>query len=846
MVTPMSGHNAGEPEAWAKARQSLAQVTPHRVPTPEVTPQTPLYYNSWPQSSPYGTQYGNNYYSFNSSVAVNQWPQPSVVNPGFVGTAEVKPNYGSNGRIASENSNSAISSAISLKANNSSMSPITPLTSAANSKVSDNNSQQAVSIESSSQMSGPLNPSNTGIRFQLNKPAPNIVNKPINNSFVSKPQTKEPNNEFPNKRYDQKNSNGNKSESSAETPQDQWPESLKEYVNRAFSACINELDKDRIEIILKGKLTKAHHEGALFTKDWNAEPLPQLSSPNSKSVFNDRPVSQSMSEKDRINRNKEFDRKRRPLSRSRSRSTSRSPDFYDCHSLSPNDRNRDKRKKTKKSFERPESLKEYVNRAFSACINELDKDRIEIILKGKLTKAHHEGALFTKDWNAEPLPQLSSPNSKSVFNDRPVSQSMSEKDRINRNKDFDRKRRPLSRSRSRSTSRSPDFYDCHSLSPNDRNRDKRKKTKKSFESNNARTSAELSPNSDFIPFNNKQQNRGKAEIFTIESNSKKKRKNRNRKKNNMNNNTFESNEPIMQMNISPERMAQRKARFVEIQPKKSYSDSNTSYPLANNMTDEMTFDFNSAIVGTCLDLEKQYLRLTSAPDPSTVRPIHVLKRSLEMAKNHWKKNQDYRYACEQMKSIRQDITVQCIRDSFTIDVYETHARIALEKGDREEFNQCQSQLKVLYEDLDSVNRREFTAYLILYYIYMQNKSDLQILVRKLSKDDLNDEVISHALRVRSAWNLSNYHKLLSQYQCAPKMSAYLMDWFALRQRKQAFKAIVKSYRPTIPVSFLIQELCFANRDECIDFLSLFEIKIANDSLIDCKAAQNAIFQTPDS
>jgi hypothetical protein len=69
-----------------------------------------------------------------------------------------------------------------------------------------------------------------------------------------------------------------------------------------------------------------------------------------------------------------------------------------------------------------------------------------------------------------------------------------------------------------------------------------------------------------------------------------------------------------------------------------------------------------------------------------------------------------RYDNDQLKAMRQDLTVQRIRTAFTCEVYECHARLALKSGDWGEFNQCQTVLSGLYKEGLPGCTTEFLAY----------------------------------------------------------------------------------------------------------------------------------------
>lgn len=198
------------------------------------------------------------------------------------------------------------------------------------------------------------------------------------------------------------------------------------------------------------------------------------------------------------------------------------------------------------------------------------------------------------------------------------------------------------------------------------------------------------------------------------------------------------------------------------------------------------------VIGTCQTLEKQYFRLTSAPIPSHVRPEPILKQTLDLLTKKWKKEGNYSYICDQFKSMRQDLTVQRIKNDFTVRVYEIHARIALEKGDLGEYNQCQTQLRALYTQNLGGNPVEFKAYRILYFIHTSNRTALNDVLADLTTAEKEEKAIKHALGVRSALALGNYHRLFRLYLDTPNMGAYLMDMFVVRERLVALSNICKA------------------------------------------------------
>eukprot|EP00668_Euglena_longa_P012947 GGOE01015467.1.p1 GENE.GGOE01015467.1~~GGOE01015467.1.p1 ORF type:complete len:857 (+),score=197.55 GGOE01015467.1:247-2571(+) len=230
--------------------------------------------------------------------------------------------------------------------------------------------------------------------------------------------------------------------------------------------------------------------------------------------------------------------------------------------------------------------------------------------------------------------------------------------------------------------------------------------------------------------------------------------------------------------------------------------------------------------GTSQALEKDYLRLTMAPDPATVRPEVVLRRSLaHVLSKYQSKNDPYHYLCNQLKAIRQDLTVQRINNVFTVEVYETAAGFALEYGDQAEFNQSQANLKPLHSQgiirtEDAVF--EFQAYRLLYAVLNGAQDELNIELDEVAALPLHQRnrlEIEHALRVVQSWHQGNYIRFNRLYERAPNRGQKVMNLFRRKIVDRVYPRLLKPYRPTpMPLHF-VKSVLFPGKEEYRSFIT---------------------------
>lgn len=80
------------------------------------------------------------------------------------------------------------------------------------------------------------------------------------------------------------------------------------------------------------------------------------------------------------------------------------------------------------------------------------------------------------------------------------------------------------------------------------------------------------------------------------------------------------------------------------------------------------------------------------------------------------------------------------------------------------------------------------------------------------------EAVVHALKVRQAVQIDDYHSFFKLYQTTPNMGNYLLDLMIDSYRLQTLQKMCKSYKPSLPVPYVLKELAFENDEIGIDFM----------------------------
>ena len=288
----------------------------------------------------------------------------------------------------------------------------------------------------------------------------------------------------------------------------------------------------------------------------------------------------------------------------------------------------------------PDNLKAFVVRAFGSCSSAPHREFISNVLKEKIAKVTAQGQLHSYRWDLEPVPIYDPSSTTTTSASAPLSSTI-----IHSSKNI-----PTSYSSGLSTF-------CPYTNPNTTTttftttatttETKRDKKRKGRTIDTTMTIEDSKISSTVFE--------GAAKLNTPQE-----IKMREQRANRFQNDTTTNTTTITYNNNQNENGRKKKAKHNPNSSKIALLMSNTS----NNSNNDNEFNLNNLkITGICQKLEKDYLRLTSAPLPSVVRPENILKKSIQLIKKKWSdETVDYVYMCSQLKSIRQDLTVQHIQN----------------------------------------------------------------------------------------------------------------------------------------------------------------------------------------
>ena len=242
------------------------------------------------------------------------------------------------------------------------------------------------------------------------------------------------------------------------------------------------------------------------------------------------------------------------------------------------------------------------------------------------------------------------------------------------------------------------------------------------------------------------------------------------------------------------------------------------------------------MIGTSTKLEKEYFRAHSEMinDSENVRPLHVLVNAYDFVMNKYKETKDYKYILNQLKSIRQDMLLQNIKNDFCVKVYETSTEISILNEDMENANITLSMLiRDLYTTIHSENEYQFYRYYLIYNILYDIK-EMNYIIQEEKFNSYKNRM-RDIIDIMKAMNEKNFIKLFSLFsKLNSEKEKKMLIPFVVYYQIQAMIILSYGFYTMIDINYIYEKIGRdSTKEEFINFMKEIGV-VMIDTKVKCR------------
>ncbi|TNV78985.1 hypothetical protein FGO68_gene16234 [Halteria grandinella] len=240
-------------------------------------------------------------------------------------------------------------------------------------------------------------------------------------------------------------------------------------------------------------------------------------------------------------------------------------------------------------------------------------------------------------------------------------------------------------------------------------------------------------------------------------------------------------------------------------------------------------------------LEKQFIRLgiqdTHSQDiDSTIRSCEQLEEAFNHCIEKYRCGlADYQFLSDQLRGIRQEMTVRKMEDAFQIKVYDEHFKQSIHHADMDQFVQSSTRLKELLAEKPEYEVRLSEVVAIHYVFYsLQDRIDmLNQLTSEYPQIYIGYTRVKFANLLRNI-RLRNYLGILRQSDVSEEIKGIIQIF-----QQKILQNAIRNYTVTYQLGIACEEfqkLLNINTSESFqEIATQYKVNITKEGRVDCKA-----------